>query len=59
MLAEGAICPWLEEEPPVRKPSRGTEITPNSKCDAQGKEVRNTGPKSVSVILVGIMNALL
>lgn len=27
LLAEGAICPWLAEHPPVRKHSRGT---PNS-----------------------------
>lgn len=27
LLAEGAICPWLAEQPPVRKHGRGTKVT--------------------------------
>lgn len=27
LLAEGAICPWLAEHPPVRKHGRGTKVT--------------------------------
>lgn len=59
LAGRGGSLSMVSRTSPVSKPSRGTEVAPNSKYGVQGKEVRNTSRKSFSEIFMGITDVFL